>query len=214
MPFAHPDDAAKPSPFGPQHHKTIVTDSELFIRQAFAVDVRRGYEAMFRRYYQSLCSQAVRFVYSRELAEDIVSDVLLNFWKNNVHLHITTSFRAYLFTAVRNQAYNYIQQECQKNSVTGPLPDEPDFLIRDDHDPHHILQLTEVTNQLTEAVRLLPAQCQRVFILSRFEGKKHREIADELHISPKTVEVHINKALGHLRKVLLPVLFFVTVWGQ
>ena len=47
----------------------------------------------------------------------------------------------------------------------------------------------------------LPTQCQKVFLLSRFENKKYHEIADAAYI-PKTVEVHILKALKHLRSAL------------
>lgn len=182
--------------------KPIVKDSELFIRQAFLVNTKRGYQALFQRYYQPLCSHAARFVYTKEAAEDIVGDVFLNFWKNQVHAQITTSYRAYLFTSVRNRAYNYIQENYQKSSLTEPLIEDTDIALSDE-DPHHVLQLTELYNRLNQAVHSLSPQCQRVFILSRFEGRKHREIADELNISPKTIEAHLLKALTHLRKALL-----------
>ncbi|OMP13155.1 hypothetical protein COLO4_02183 [Corchorus olitorius] len=50
---------------------TIIADSEQFIRQAFAQDSRKGYELLYRRYYKVLCSHAVRYVYAREVAEDL-----------------------------------------------------------------------------------------------------------------------------------------------
>ena len=56
--------------------------------------------------------------------------------------------------------------------------------------------------KVNEVIARLPMQCQKVFLLSRFENKKYHEIAAELHISPKTVEVHISKALKHLRSAL------------
>jgi RNA polymerase sigma-70 factor (ECF subfamily) len=56
--------------------------------------------------------------------------------------------------------------------------------------------------KVNEVIGQLPMQCQRVFLMSRFESKKYSEIADELQISPKTVEVHISKALRFLRTAL------------
>lgn len=180
----------------------LSTDTEWVIRQGFLTSVRTGYELLFRRYYRPLCSQAVRFVYSKEIAQDIVSEVFLNFWKNEVHNHITTSYRAYLFTAVRNRVYNHLQDEFRKESLLGTPTDQSDDALTYD-DPQQMLQYTDLYNRLVEEVRSLPPQCQRVFILSRFEGKKGREIADELQISLKTVEAHLFRALSHLRKVLL-----------
>ena len=41
----------------------------------------------------------------------------------------------------------------------------------------------------------LPERCREVFLLSRFQGLKNREIAERLHISLHTVERHIQRAL-------------------
>lgn len=48
----------------------------------------------------------------------------------------------------------------------------------------------------------MPPQRQRVFVMSRYEGRKNNDIADELRISPKTVEGHITKVINLLRRVL------------
>lgn len=134
------------TPFLPRQEGAVV-DSEYLIRQAFAMDTRRGYEFLFRRYYKVLCNQAVRFTYARDVAEDIVADVF-------------------------------------------------------SEDPQSIIQCTELYQRLEREIKLLPPQCQRVFVLSRFDGKKQREIADELQISLKAVEGHIQRALLQLRRVV------------
>lgn len=213
MSFPIPNDQPVPNPFGKDQPGPLVTDTEYLIRQAFTQDVRQGYEALFRRYYPSLCSHAVRFVYSREVAEDIVSDVLLSFWKNQAHTHVTTSFRAYLFTAVRNRSYNYLQDEWPRERATDSLPEDVE-LTRTNDDPHQVLQLTELYNRINDEVCRLSPQCQRVFMLSRFEGRKHREIAEELAISPKTVETHLLKALAHMRRALLALLWVANALCQ
>jgi RNA polymerase sigma-70 factor (ECF subfamily) len=51
-------------------------------------------------------------------------------------------------------------------------------------------------------VEALPPQCRKVFLKSRFEGKRYQEIADEMGLSIKTVEVHLVKALSLIRKGL------------
>jgi len=56
--------------------------------------------------------------------------------------------------------------------------------------------------KIKDSLDLLPDKCRMVFELSRFQNKKYREIAEELNISIKTVEIHMGKALKILRKAL------------
>lgn len=186
-------------PFQRPDVEPVLLDAEYLIRQAFEEDAKRGYELLFRRYYRPLCSHAVRFVYARDVAEDIVSEIFFSFWKNQAHLHVSTTYQAYLYSAVRKRAYSYMQREFQQESLT---TDDTVESIHVEIDPEQLLQYTELYQRIEETVRTLPPQCQRVFVMSRFEGKKHREIADELQISPKTIEAHLSRALSQLRQVL------------
>ncbi|MFD2934187.1 RNA polymerase sigma-70 factor [Spirosoma flavum] len=185
----------------------IVVDDEFLIRQTFTEDARRGFELLFRRYHRTLCSQAVRFVHSRTIAEDLVSEVFFSFWKNQAHQHITTSYQSYLYAAVRKRAYTHLRQEFQQEPISVQIKANALESV-DSLDPEQLLQYTELSQRIEETVRLLPPQCQRVFVMSRFEGKKHREIADELQISPKTIEAHLSRALTQLRRTLQLGLFF------
>ena len=57
----------------------------------------------------------------------------------------------------------------------------------------------ELEENIAHSIGKLPAECRKVFELSRIEGLKYREIADTLHISVKTVEAQMSKALRSLR---------------
>lgn len=74
------------------------------------------------------------------------------------------------------------------------------------------LSTDDIENILNNAVNSLPEKCREVFILSRMEGLKYREIADRLNISTKTVENQMNTALKKLRielKEYLPLFIFI-----
>ena len=177
--------------------KPAFSDSELFIRRAFEESPQKGCELLFRRYHQALCSHAVRFVYLKETAEDLVSDVFCKFWKTQAYTTITSSYRYYLFRSVRNEAYNYLRLEFQKlDDIETAEIREAAFSQR----PDQVLQFEEVAHQVEDLVESLPPQCRKVFFMSRFEGKKYQDIATELGLSIKTVEVHIVKALSIVRK--------------
>jgi len=65
-----------------------------------------------------------------------------------------------------------------------------------------ILVEQELKLKINETLESLPEKCRQVFELSRYEGKKYKEIAIELNISEKTVEAHISKALKILKENL------------
>lgn len=183
----------------PNHEQLAGSDTEFFTRLAFQECPRKGCELLFLRYHQALCSHAVRYVYSKETAEDIVSDVFCKFWKTKAYENITSSYRYYLFRSVRNEAYNHLRLEFKKlEDIDTALINEEAFSQR----PDQIMQFEEVLHKVEDLVELLPPQCRKVFLMSRFEGKKYQDIASELGLSIKTVEVHIVKALGIVRKGL------------
>jgi RNA polymerase sigma-70 factor (ECF subfamily) len=175
-------------------------DEELLIRKTFETDPKQGCEILFRKYYHLLCSHAVRLVYSKEIAEDLVAELFSKLWTDKIYLGINTSYRAYLFKAVRFSAYNYIRWELGKTTKVDDLDTFRD--LSSSFKPEETLLFEELVNEIEQIVDNLPPQCKRVFLLSRFENKKYKEIADELGISVKSVEAHISKALDTLRKGL------------
>ncbi|SDH48748.1 RNA polymerase sigma-70 factor, ECF subfamily [Dyadobacter soli] len=199
QPLHHPVSNTSPLPVQDTPSPNPVRDDEHLIRLAFATDPVSGCELLFRRYYAPLRNHAVRFVYSRQIAEDLVSDVFCTFWDNKLHEQITTSYRAYLFKAVRNRARNYVLWELKKDSNGA----EEGLLLTDNSPgPDGTLLLEELRMRLDQSIQNLPNQCRKVFLLSRLEGKSYREIADQTNLSVRTVEVHIRKALSTIRQGL------------
>lgn len=179
----------------------LLMNNESMIRQVIKQNPQQGYDMIFRRYYQPLCSHAVRFLYSKEAAEDIVSEVFLNFWKNKLYENVSTTYRAYLYTAVRNNAYNYLKKEFREKEDGENLTKLRGSMVETDN-PQAILLLDELFSKVEKSIASFPPQCQKVFLMSRFEGKKNREIAEAMQLNIKTVEAHMMKALATLRKSL------------
>lgn len=174
-------------------------DPELFIRLAFASDPKKGVELLFRRYHRPLCSHGVRFVYSREIAEDIVADVFYEFCRNKTYQSFTGSYSAYFFQAVRNRAYNYMKWEFSRQESLDNLPPQTASQL---DGPDRILQYDELYHQVESIIQQLPPKCKQVLVMSRFDGRKPAEIAQEMKISVRTVEGHIRHALQVLRTAL------------
>jgi RNA polymerase sigma-70 factor (family 1) len=177
-----------------------IVDSEVLIRSTFQADREKGYELLFKRYYQPLCSHAARFVYSKEVAEDLVMEVFSQFWQKNLHEGIQTSYRAYLFTSVRHAAYAYLRSEFGREKTWESSLDP--YIVNSPNTPQQLLQFHELYGKIEEIIRSTSPQSQKVFVMSRFEGKTNPKIAEELHLSTKTVEGHITKVLSLLRNSL------------
>ncbi|CAG5067351.1 hypothetical protein DYBT9623_00071 [Dyadobacter sp. CECT 9623] len=176
-----------------------LADTEFFIRKTFETDVQKGCELLFQRYYKPMCSHAVRFVYSKDIAEDIVSDIFCNFWDAQIYRSVNISYGAYLFRSVRNRCFNYLQKEQNKTfPIDAAIENDPE----NSHLPEKMMQYEELYQQVNALVQGLPPQCQKVFVMNRFEGKGGKEIASELNLSTRTVEAHISKALNVIRNGL------------
>ena len=175
------------------------SDKELFIRKTFEVSAGKGCELLFKLYYTAMCSYAVRFVYSKDIAEDLVSDIFYTFWKNESYKSVKSSYRSYLFKSVQNRSYNYLANELKNTDSLELLP-QLDFASPEK--PETLMHFEELCQKIDQIVEALPPQCQKVFLLNRFENKKIQEIALELNLSSRTIEGHISKALTALRQGL------------
>ncbi|WP_373515093.1 RNA polymerase sigma-70 factor [Persicitalea sp.] len=173
----------------------ITPDDELFIRKTLN-DARRGVELLYIRYYQPMCTHAVKFVGSREVAEDLVSEIFFRFYSQNTFLDIDTSYRLYLFRTVRNRAYNYLRWDLSRKAELSEAAQKP---ILKEQQPDQISQFEELYHDVEEAVNKLPVERRRIYLMRKFDGMKYQEIADELHLSVKTVDVQLNRANQFVR---------------
>ena len=176
--------------------KNSIVDSEIFIRKTFETDVALGCKLLFQLYYKALCNHAVRIVYSREVSEDIVADVFCSFWDHKAYEQINRSYRAYLVTATRNRCFNYLKRSHYKDLSIESAQDQETSASKL---PERIMQYADLSQRIETLVSNLPPQCQKIFIMNRFEGKMAKEIARDLNLSTRTIEVQIAKALSVIK---------------
>jgi len=174
-------------------------NTELFLRKTFEQDAGEGISLLFRQYYALLCSHAVRYVSSKAIAEDIVSDIFYEFQIDKRHQTINSSYRAYLFTMVRNRAFDYI-----KNELRNTISLEKAELIPSNITqwPDSITQYEELHQDVQNAINTMPLKRRQVYVMHRFEDKKAHEIAAELDLSLRTIEAHLYQAIRQIRTSL------------
>lgn len=153
---------------------------------------------MFRRFQPALVKYAASMLFSVEDAREVVQDVFINIWQKRGSLEFGDGLKSYLYRAVRNQTLNKIQ----RNKIDTVSLDEKIYVFAQETD----LRDDEKNRRLKEVfkqINALPPSCKEIFMMSRVEGLSHKEIADILEISRKTVENQVGIALKKIRKGVL-----------
>ena len=177
----------------------LLESDELFLKQAIDENSDKGIELLYRRYFQPLCSHAIKYVGSRTVAEDLVSDVFYDFYRTKAYAAIDSSYRYYLFRAVRNRAFSHVKSNLRRAEL---LDERYEGTYSHSQSPEAISQFEELYQDVQNAVNSLPISRRRIYMMSRFEGRKYQEIADELEVSVKTVEVQLYRANRFIRTLL------------
>lgn len=189
--------------------------------QAWLDALSRGDESVLRRifdrHYPLLLTDIYRLIPDESTCQDLAQEVIVELWRKRDSLDIRLSLRAYLRKAAINRALNHIktQRRYVLESSDDALSREADTSVADIDQKRNQDSLEAA---LHLAIAALPEKCRLVFSLSRFEHLSHREIAEQLGISVKTIENQITKALRLLRDALTnhanlsPVVIWIINW--
>lgn len=155
----------------------------------------KSFEEMFRRFHPPLVKYASTILYAREEAVEAVQDVFVNVWNKRDQLEFGAELKAYLYRAVRNHCLNRIRKQ-QLDTVS---LDEQLINVSSVDDAGGG-EKEKRLRMVFQEIDALPTNCREIFIMSRVEGLSHKEIAQILDISSKTVENQIGIALKKIRK--------------
>ncbi|WP_126245310.1 RNA polymerase sigma-70 factor [Chitinophaga rhizosphaerae] len=165
--------------------------------------LHRGDEAVLRELLNVLGPKVLGYCKKKtgnnEDAEELVLDIFLKFWQYRNRLDADANPEALLFTIARNHILNFMRNNAVRK-LAAASPQEPDLPETDS-----ILNnftYNELHRQYRQALEKLGDKQRTVFKMSREEGLSHREIADRLGISVRTVEAHIHSSLKYLRAEL------------
>lgn len=186
--------------------KTQVLQNELDLLRLVSEGDERAFRKIFDHYRDKLYNYALRITDNEELAEEIVMDAFLKIWCNRNDLCVINRFDSYLYTVVRNQAFNAIKRIAHEALIIKELSlsntEYQDFT-------EDTVIYNDYQHLLNRAVNQLPPQQKLVYILRRDEGLKYDEIATRMSLSKNTVKAHLKKAVSTLRIVFTNYMVFI-----
>ncbi len=151
---------------------------------------RSAFERYYSALYMPLGMYALRLTGSLEDAEDIVQEAFSIMWEKVSNGEEPADFKAYIYRVTRNASLARKGDTMQETALT------------DCDVPAEDVDTSERDAALWQAIDRLPARCREVFLMSKRDGLSHKEIAEELGISVKTVENQMTKAFSTLRDAL------------
>lgn len=165
----------------------------------------------FNDMYSDNYTKFVRFAYNyvRDMvtAEDFVAEAFMAYWNNRDALAEDTNPKAYMLTIIKNKCLNHLRNVELRENILKKISEQAKWEIDmristlEACNPNEIFS-AELQTLVDEALATMPDKTLHAFILSRYQDKTYKEIAEIMNISSKGVEFHITKALGILRKHL------------
>ena len=154
-------------------------------------------EYLYNKYYRMLTLFAHQIIGDVCVAQDIVQDFFIRFWKSDKKKEDDFNYEVYFFQAIKHASLNHIRNEQRHEKahrelgnqlpVTENLPSLPEV------DDYEIIYIT---------INKLPAKRKEIFEMVYIDGMKYQEAADKLGVSFHTVKSQINRSLLFLRKNL------------
>lgn len=181
-------------------------------------DSVNSFNAVYTAYYRKSFLFVKSYVHDELIAEDIVSESLIKLWerlKSQPIEHI----QSFLFAILKNSALDHLKHEAVERKAFKSLHEhlsrelEIRISVLQSCDPNEIFS-TEIQQIIQATLAVIPEKSRKIFMMSRFENKTNKEIAEVFNITVKGVDYHIaltTKALKVSLKDYLPFVLYLLV---
>lgn len=164
---------------------------------------RAAFEQIFRATLDPLIDFAVTLGLSRAEAQDVVSDVFLNIWRNRAQwrpVHI----RAYLFGAVRRRACNERTIAKRDVDILSAMEDASYSAVFIDSSlsPAETTENKDLFSRIDTVMATLPPMRRAVVTLRLREQLSYAEIAQVFGISENSAQAHVSRAIKAIKDAI------------
>ena len=155
----------------------------------------------YENHYRSIYSFFLKKFGSHEDAADGVQEVFMRMIRHNGTAELDSP-DGYIWRTTQNLVREIRRTRAIRSRWMVPQSEDPEEQISQAPGPEEAMEIQQIRENALRILNELPPRCKEVFIMHRFKGMSHKEIANKLNISPRTVENHMVNALLFLRKRL------------
>jgi RNA polymerase sigma-70 factor (family 1) len=166
----------------------------------------KAYKELYLLMFDSLFHFSYSFVKSKQVAEELVSDVFVKLWQIRSQLNTIDNLKLYLFGITKNFSLSYLARASKNLSIQLDDIDLDEMEIEsviEFKNPEDLCISKETIQNIMQAILELPPQCQIIFSLIKVEGFKYKEVAKLLNISVFTVRNQVAIATKKIEDALL-----------
>lgn len=151
---------------------------------------------MFEHYYRELLNFCTRTVKDRDTAADVVQESYARVLAVQQSGQAIPQPRALLHqTARRLMIDHHRRLEVRAHDDIDALAESEELTQASHLQPDAIYDYEQHAKAMTNVIEHLPPRCREAFILNRFEGLSHQEVAEHMGISKNMVAQHIIRAM-------------------
>jgi RNA polymerase sigma-70 factor (ECF subfamily) len=165
------------------------------------------FEDIYVKYYSRMKRFALQYVLIEEDAENIVQDIFMKLWEQRDRLLCYDHLIPFLFISLKNSCIDFIRHKQFVSEAKDKMAEDYQLTLKTNYSALEefddgALYKENLDEIINKALSALPERCREIFIKSKIEGRKQKEIAEELNLSLNTVENQIAIAYKKLREEL------------
>jgi len=179
-----------------------------------------AFESVFRSWYEPLVHFAEEYISDLESARNIVQNIFMKLWEKHELVDPDSNLKSYLYIATRNACLSHIRHLRIENVFFEKSRKSFDDLQLNYEALEELkmeqIDFSNLEKLIQDTIDTLPERCREVFLMSRYDEMKNKEIAEKLNISVKAVEANITRAITKLRentREYLPELVFFLLFN-
>jgi len=168
-----------------------------------------AFAEIYERYWGLMFHHVFKMTGNKDETKDLVQELFTNLWLNIEQIEPETNISAYLYVSARNKVINLIRHDKVKNNYLSSLSNFANYY---QNSVLEQLSAKDLSIAIEREIQNLPCKMREIFELSRKKYRTHKEIAEELQISDKTVKKQINNAIKILRLRLNIFILILTIY--